>query len=786
MNDRGAEYPIGLRSAGGSRTTEGQELAFFNHVMQAVTSTLDLDEVLTLVLEELRRMLEVTASSIWLIEPDTGDLVCHQATGLCHTAVRGRRVASGTGFIGCVVERGETLILADAQHDARHYSDLDRQTELVVRSIIGVPLRSRLGVIGVIEASDEQPHRFQPDVLQRVELLAIAAAVAIENARLFQETRRRADRLAVLAQISAAVNQPLELNAVVEAAVRELTRALHITQTGLALFDPSHQHLVIVADVQASGNSPVSGVEIPVAGNASMQHILTSGMPLVIEDAQHDPRLASVRDLMQRRRVQSILLVPLIVRGEVIGTVGCDAVDEPHHFAQEDIELTVTVANLIAVRIEQARLFEAERDQRRLAEALRDSAAVLNRTLHLDEVLDRVLDTVGRVVSHDIATIMLIDDRGMVHVARDRGCPGHGLTATTAAMQLKVIDVPALQFMFQTGQPVIISNLASDPRWPRVPAIAWAGSYAGAPIRVKSSVIGFLQVINTVPRTFTPLQAEQLQAFADQAAIAIENARLYDQVQRYADELEQRVAERTHELSAAYERLKALDQIKDQFVSRVSHELRTPIANIQLYLNLLDRGKPEKHADYVQTLRQEAMRLNRMIEDLLDISHLDMGKTEFRFVPTDINHLAATLILERKPEALERSLTLLQELQSDLPLVHADPALVRQALSNLLVNALNFTPAGGTVTCRTEMRNYADRDWVTITVKDTGSGIAADELPHLGERFYRGRAARNYRVPGTGLGLAIGKEIIDRHDGRLTIDGEVGQGASFTIWLRPE
>jgi signal transduction histidine kinase len=779
------EYRIRVRPADEPRGTDEHDLVFLNHAMQAVTSTLDLDEVLVLVLEELRRLLEVTASSIWLIEPDTGDLVCLEATGPRHTTVRGWRVPSGAGFIGCVVERDESLIVADAQHDARHYSELDRRTGLVVRSIIGVPLRSRLGVIGVIEALDERPQRFQRDILHRVELLAAAAAVAIENARLFQETRRRADRLAVLAQISAAVNQPLELNAVVQAAVRELTRALHITQTGLAMFDPAREHLVIVADVPASGNPPASGIEIPVAGNASMQLILTARMPLAIEDAQHDPRLASVRDLLQQRRVRSILLVPLIVRGEVIGTIGCDAVDEPQHFTQEDIDLTVTVANLIAVRIEQTRLYEAERDQRRLAEALRDSAAVLNRTLHFDEVLDRVLDTVGRVVSHDIANIMLIDSQGLVHVARDRGCAEYGLTNAADAMQLKVGDVPALQFMFQAGQPVVISDLATDPRWPHVPPIDWAGSYAGTPIRVKGSVIGFLQVINTTPESFTQAQAEQLQAFADQAAIAIENARLYDQVQHYADELEQRVAERTHELSAAYERLKALDQIKDQFVSRVSHELRTPIANIQLYLNLLDRGKPEKHADYLQTLRQEAVRLNKMIEDLLDISHLDMGKTEFRFAPTDVNHLAAALILERKPEALERGLTLRQELQPNLPLVHADPALVTQALSNLVVNALNFTPAGGTVTCSTETHNYADRDWVTITVKDTGPGIAADELPHLGERFYRGRAARNYRVPGTGLGLAIGKEIIDRHGGRLTIDGEIGRGASFTIWLRP-
>ncbi len=281
------------------------------------------------------------------------------------------------------------------------------------------------------------------------------------------------------------------------------------------------------------------------------------------------------------------------------------------------------------------------------------------------------------------------------------------------------------------------------------------------------------------------VHAERLQAFADQAAIAITNARLYDQVQRYADELEQRVAERTRDLNAAYERLQALDQMKDQFVSSVSHELRTPIANIQLYLNLLDKGKPEKRVVYVETLHREAARLNKMIEDLLDISHLDMGKTELRFAAVDINRVVAHLVAERQPDASARQLTLESALLPALKEVYADAALLTQAVSNLLSNAINFTPPGGRVLCGTAYRSYADREWITVTVQDDGPGIAADEQLHVGERFYRGRAARNYKVPGTGLGLAMCKEIIDRHGGRLTIESEVGQGSSFTLWLKP-
>jgi signal transduction histidine kinase len=761
------------------------ELAFLNDVLQSLASTLDLDEVLTRVLEELRHVLKVTASSVWLLDAATQELVCYQATGPQAAIVREWRVPLGIGLVGWTARDDCSLVVADAQSDPRHFPKIDQATGLVIRSVVSVPVRARQHLVGVLQALDEAPQRFDAEALRLVELLATAAAIAIENARLFHETRQRADRLAVLTEISTAINQPVELNAVVRAAVSALTKALRISQTGIALFDETRQRLVIMADVSASGSPPISGVTIPVAGNASMERILATHLPLAIYDAQHDPLLASIHDLMRQRQVQSILLVPLLVRGEVIGTFGCDVVDRARRFTQEDIDLAMTVANLIAVRIDQARLFEAERDQRRLAEALRDSVAALNRTLYFDEVLDRVLENIGRVVLYDAADIMLIDALGVARVARDRGYAERGLGKAIYNLSMTVAEVPTLRAILETGQPITIPDTFKSVDWIIYPELAWVRSYAGAPIRTTDGVIGLLQVASAQPDFFAPVHGERLQAVADQAAIAIANARFYDHVQRYADELEERVAERTRDLNEAYERLMALDQMKDQFVSSVSHELRTPIANIQLYLNLLDKGKPEKRPVYVETLHREAARLNKMIEDLLDISHLDMGKTELRFAAVDINRVVAHLIAERQPDALAHQLTLESALWPALKDVHADTALLTQAISNLLANALNFTPPGGRVLCSTAYRRYADRDWITIAVKDSGPGIAADEQSHLGERFFRGRAARNYRVPGTGLGLAICKEIIERHGGRLTIESEVGQGASFTLWLQP-
>jgi signal transduction histidine kinase len=327
--------------------------------------------------------------------------------------------------------------------------------------------------------------------------------------------------------------------------------------------------------------------------------------------------------------------------------------------------------------------------------------------------------------------------------------------------------------------------MAADVRWPQVRSLIGEGSYAGAPIRVKGRVIGFLQIITTTPRSFTPQQGEQLQAFADQAAGAIENARLYDQVQHYADELEQRVAERTHELSSAYERLKALDHVKDQFVSRVSHELRTPIANVKLYISLLTRGKPDKYDEYLQTLRREAARLEKLIEDLLDLSRLDLGRQPIALAPTDVNQLTAQLITDRTALAAARQLLI--DYRADLPLAlaQADPAMLNQVISNLLTNAINYTPAGGVITVSTSGRERDEQNWITITIHDTGPGISVSDRARLFERFFRGEAGRKSGAPGTGLGLAISAQIMNKLNGLITLDSPPGEGAVFTVWLKP-
>jgi len=232
--------------------------------------------------------------------------------------------------------------------------------------------------------------------------------------------------------------------------------------------------------------------------------------------------------------------------------------------------------------------------------------------------------------------------------------------------------------------------------------------------------------------------------------------------------------------------MKEVERLKSQFVSDVSHELRTPLTNIRLYLDLLrgttDRTKVER---YLDTLSRESDRLAYLIDDLLSLSRLDAGAVTPDMRPVDVNRLLGSLVDDRRALATRRGLELTLEWDPALPEAKGDERLLSQVFTNLLTNAMNYTPDQGRITVRTRSENGSDGVWVAAQIQDTGPGIPPEEQPMIFRRFFRGRASRATGAAGTGLGLAICREIIDLHGGRITVESEgiPGKGARFTVWL---
>jgi signal transduction histidine kinase len=265
---------------------------------------------------------------------------------------------------------------------------------------------------------------------------------------------------------------------------------------------------------------------------------------------------------------------------------------------------------------------------------------------------------------------------------------------------------------------------------------------------------------------------------------AIHRTRLNEQLVDHAEELELRVAERTAELQDALKKSQEADRLKSEFIANVNHELRTPLTNLILYYQML-RAQPNiKTEERLNVVGRELQRLRSLIEELLTLSRFDLGQVTIRHLPCDLNALIRTLVNDRQSLAEERGLELKLNLQSSLQPVWLDEAAIIQALSNLLTNAMNYTPRGGSILVSTMIDMKENDNWAGFQVEDTGRGIDEEEIPHLFERFYRGRAGHESGAPGTGLGLAIVKQVVEHHQGRINVGKAYGGvGAVFTIWL---
>lgn len=424
-------------------------------------------------------------------------------------------------------------------------------------------------------------------------------------------------------------------------------------------------------------------------------------------------------------------------------------------------QLTAANEKLQREIAERARAESAEREQRALAEALRDTAATLTGTLDLDQVLDCVLAQVGHVVPHDAANVMLIEG-DIAHIVRLRGYPDPAMQQAALANRIPIAQTPPLHTMAKTGRPLAIPVVRDDPAWVEVPTARWVQSYAGAPIHSKGQVIGFLNLNSATSDFFTPDHAERLQAFANQAGVAIENARLYQSLQR------------------ANAQLRAALQAKEEMLQNVSHELRTPLTMIYGYINMLSEEglgplTPEQ-AQAVEVMRRQGDRLRFMVDRLITLQTFDARL--LRRVKLELRPWLEQSMQAWEVRATGANIHLQLNLPADLPTVWADPIYLDHVLVNLLDNAFKFSPNGGVV----QIRAWVHDNEVIMAIADQGVGIAPDRLPRLFELFQQADGSTTRRFGGMGIGLALCRTIVEAHGGRIWAEsaGE-GQGSTFYV-----
>jgi len=534
----------------------------------ALTTALERDEVVERVLAQLQRVVPYDTASVMLLRGEHLDVVGGRGFPTLSDIVGVSFPLNGEHPNRVVIETEEPFILEDAP-EAYEAFRADPHAAAGIRSWLGVPMLVGDRTIGMIALDKTNPGFYTPEHGRLAQAFAAQAAVAFENARLYeaeQEQRELSERLRETALL---LNRSLDLQEVLEMILEQLASVIAYDSGTVQILEGGATRVI------AARNLPGDEMDrrYPLKQYPYNRRLVEEAEPIVIDDIQDDSE--GWREAQGLSHVRANIGVPLQVRDQVIGILTVDS-QHPKAYTGDDARLVQAFAQQAAVAIENARLFERERKQRRVSEALEEAAAAVGSTLELEEVLDRILEQAARVVDGDAFNVMLVEE-DVATVCRWRGYERYGADAFMSTAEFAVSDVSNLREMSRAGQPMVIEDTTSYDGWLDVPVQRWLKSYMGAPIMLGGATVGFLNADSADPGRFEAEDARRLAAFADHAAAAIENARLFTEAEKRALEQET-LREAALAMTTALER----DEVVERILAQLQEVVPYDTASVQL------------------------------------------------------------------------------------------------------------------------------------------------------------------------------------------------------------
>jgi PAS domain S-box-containing protein len=580
------------------------------------------------------------------------------------------------------------------------------------------------------------------------------------------DRKRAQEESEILYQISAMLNEAADEQAIVDAFARYVVPMPNANVTFGDLISSETGHLTqyrVVADRRADGTSMV-GLEVPIDNEGTMLPFVNQDMTIV-EDSAADPHLDELaRMVYQSAAVVSLLAARVSILEHQYGSINISS-PQPYHFTERDIRIFRTAVEQAAVALE--RLYLARQINRRAAEleTVAQVSAAATTLLNPDDLLQAVVNLTKERFDLYHAHIYLLDEEGQnLVLAAGAGEPGQIMKARGHAIPLGR-ENSLVARAARTGQGVISNDVTHEPDFLPNPLLPETKSELALPLIVGDKVIGVLDVqANSIGR-FTEEDVRIQTALADQVAVAVENARAYQEQEQTA------------------RRLREVDRLKSQFLANMSHELRTPLNSIIGYAEVLidgiDGELSEEALEDVQAIHSGGKHLLSIINDILDLAKIEAGQMRIDRRESDLMQVMGDVYNTCAILAENKGIELHIEPLTELPAVTGDPVRMRQIILNLVTNAIKFTEQGGV---RVELEYDQDRQ-VIVRVKDTGIGMTPDEMKGLFQQFHQVDGSPTRRAGGTGLGLVITRHLVHMHGGEIYVESEKGAGSTFWFTL---
>ena len=561
------------------------------------------------------------------------------------------------------------------------------------------------------------------------------------------------EQLRRLYQVSNVIHSTLDSQEALQLIVGEAVRLMDAASGSVVLINPTSG----ILEISASQNLPAAAKRLQLkVGEGVTGWVARTGKPACVGDVTLDPRYVSVR-----RGVRSELAVPLEVSGEIRGVLNVDS-DRVDAFGSEHLVLLQELAVQAAKVIQKTWLYEQLRLKAHLFESLTSVSRTINSTLNLDEALRAITSEACGLMRARMCSLMMVDETrewldlrasygaGEAYVKKPRLATGESL----------------LGVVLRRKKPLQLANVQTSTRYQNVEVARLEGlvSLLSVPLLFAGQAIGTLSVYTSRPYHFSNEEVSILSALAELSAIAIEKARLYERVVDVEEQLRQN------------EKLSALGLL----AAEVAHEIRNPLTVMKLLYHSLNLKFPESdpRAKDTRIIEAKIEHLNKIVEQILDFART----TEPKLAPVNLNELMDELGLLVRHKLANQNVRLVRDLQADLPAILGDAPQLEQAFLNLILNAAEAMPKGGTLTIRShavtepDMGPHVHR--VAVEFKDTGAGMT--------EEMQRGAFTAmlaTTKAKGNGLGLAIVGRIIETHRGTLSIKSRLGKGTTIRIDL---
>ena len=649
-----------------------------------------------------------------------------------------------------------------------------------IHSVAEIPLLSEGKPLGTIAVLRAEVRPFTEAEINLLRTFADQAVIAVENVRLFKELQSRNTELTetlarqvATSEVLRAISQAqTDAQPVFDIIARSARRLCGAAYGQVQLRDGDLIHLATLNSANPEGDQAIRAVyPLQIGDGSAAGRAIAVGAVVQIPDLLDDQAYAFKR-AWHTSGLRSLLVVPMLRDGEPIGTIGVGRI-EPGPFPQTQIDLLRTFADQAVIAIENVRLFrELEARTHDLTRsvgelrALGEVGQAISSTLDLQTVLRTIVTRATQLAGTDAGVIYEYDERREVFVPRATDRLEAEIVQTMLATPVRKGE-GATGRLAEVQEPIQLPDILEAPAESRVRAALVRAGYRALlsiPLVREGRLIGGLTVIRKATGEFAPAVIDLLRTFATQSALAIQNARLFREIEEKSRQLE------------------VASQHKSEFLANMSHELRTPLNAIIGFSEVLSERMfgelNEKQEEYLKDIYASGTHLLSLINDILDLSKIEAGRMELEltdfYLPQAIEN-ALTLVRER---AGRRGIALAQTMDERLGNIRGDERKVKQVLLNLLSNALKFTPEGGRVEVRAGMVDGT----AEISVTDTGIGIAPEDQQAIFEEFRQVGTAEK-KAEGTGLGLTLCRKFVELHGGRIWVKSQLGAGSTFTFMI---